>query len=74
MTAVAISTRQTVVSDDVARDPRYLTALDSTGSELIVPATRRRWRPHPGRLNRRLTAELVVDLNKIDHARTRSHP
>ena len=26
-----------VVSNDVARDPRYLTALASTGSELIVP-------------------------------------
>jgi putative methionine-R-sulfoxide reductase with GAF domain len=26
-----------VISNDVATDPRYLTALDSTGSELIVP-------------------------------------
>jgi L-methionine (R)-S-oxide reductase len=37
LTGAAISTRETVVSNDVARDPRYLTALDSTGSELIVP-------------------------------------
>ena len=37
LTAVAISTRETVVSNDVARDPRYLTALASTGSELIAP-------------------------------------
>jgi L-methionine (R)-S-oxide reductase len=37
LTAAAISTRETVVSNDVARDPRYLTALASTGSELIVP-------------------------------------
>jgi L-methionine (R)-S-oxide reductase len=29
--------RATVVSNDVARDPRYLTALASTGSEMIVP-------------------------------------
>jgi putative methionine-R-sulfoxide reductase with GAF domain len=37
LTGAAISTRETVVSNDVARDPRYLTALASTGSELIVP-------------------------------------
>jgi L-methionine (R)-S-oxide reductase len=33
----AISTGETVVSNDVTLDPRYLTALPSTGSELIVP-------------------------------------
>jgi GAF domain-containing protein len=37
LTAAAIATHETVVSNDVARDPRYLTALASTGSELIVP-------------------------------------
>ena len=37
LTAAAINTREIVVSNDVARDPRYLTALASTGSELIVP-------------------------------------
>jgi L-methionine (R)-S-oxide reductase len=37
LTGAAISTRATVVSNDVARDPRYLTALASTGSELVVP-------------------------------------
>jgi L-methionine (R)-S-oxide reductase len=37
LTGAAISTRETVVSNDVARDPRYLTALATTGSELIVP-------------------------------------
>ena len=37
LTGVAISTRATVVSNDVANDPRYLTALASTGSEIIVP-------------------------------------
>lgn len=37
LTGAAVSTRETVVSNDVARDPRYLTALESTGSELIVP-------------------------------------
>jgi L-methionine (R)-S-oxide reductase len=37
LTGAAISARGTVVSNDVARDPRYLTALASTGSEMIVP-------------------------------------
>jgi L-methionine (R)-S-oxide reductase len=37
LTGAAIKTRETVVSNDVASDPRYLTALQSTGSELIVP-------------------------------------
>jgi putative methionine-R-sulfoxide reductase with GAF domain/GNAT superfamily N-acetyltransferase len=37
LTGAAISVRATVVSNDVARDPRYLTALASTGSEMIVP-------------------------------------
>ena len=37
LTGSAISTHEAVVSNDVARDPRYLTALASTGSELIVP-------------------------------------
>jgi putative methionine-R-sulfoxide reductase with GAF domain len=33
----AVRTRATVISNDVARDPRYLTAFVSTGSEMIVP-------------------------------------
>lgn len=37
LTGAAIASRATVVSNDVARDPRYLTALESTGSELIAP-------------------------------------
>jgi L-methionine (R)-S-oxide reductase len=37
LTGAAIKARETVVANDVARDPRYLTALASTGSELIVP-------------------------------------
>jgi GAF domain-containing protein len=37
LTGAAITTRATVLSNDVANDPRYLTALASTGSELIVP-------------------------------------
>ena len=37
LAGAAIDSRETVVSNDVARDPRYLTALASTGSELIVP-------------------------------------
>ena len=37
LTGAAISARETVVSNDVAGDARYLTALVSTGSEMIVP-------------------------------------
>jgi L-methionine (R)-S-oxide reductase len=37
LSGAAINTRETVFANDVARDPRYLTALPSTGSELIVP-------------------------------------
>lgn len=59
LTGAAIRERETVVSNDVARDPRYLTALASTGSEMIVPVivgesgwnTRRRRRAH-GRVQR----------------------
>jgi L-methionine (R)-S-oxide reductase len=37
LTAVAIQTREPVVVNDVASDPRYLAALAGTGSEMIVP-------------------------------------
>lgn len=37
LTGAAIRSRSTVVSNDVANDPRYLTNQESTGSELIVP-------------------------------------
>ena len=37
LTSAVIDSRTTVVSNDVASDPRYLAALQSTGSELIVP-------------------------------------
>lgn len=37
LTGAAISQQATVISNDVARDPRYLVALESTGSEMIVP-------------------------------------
>lgn len=37
LTSAAIGSQTAVVSNDVANDPRYLTALDSTGSEMIVP-------------------------------------
>jgi putative methionine-R-sulfoxide reductase with GAF domain len=33
----AVRTRTTVISNDVAHDSRYLTAFESTGSEMIVP-------------------------------------
>jgi len=37
LTASAISFRKTINVGDVASDPRYLTALGSTRSEIIVP-------------------------------------
>jgi putative methionine-R-sulfoxide reductase with GAF domain len=37
LTGAAIESGRSVLSNDVANDPRYLTALGSTGSELIVP-------------------------------------
>jgi GAF domain-containing protein len=37
LTAEAVATGRSVVCNDVAADPRYLTALESTGSEIIVP-------------------------------------
>jgi putative methionine-R-sulfoxide reductase with GAF domain len=33
----AVRTRATVTSNDVANDPRYLSAFESTASEMIVP-------------------------------------
>jgi L-methionine (R)-S-oxide reductase len=44
LTGAAIRSRSTVVSNDVANDPRYLTNQESTGSELIVPVL------HKGRI------------------------
>jgi GAF domain-containing protein len=37
LTSHAIRTRTVAVSNDVARDPRYLANQDDSGSELIVP-------------------------------------
>ncbi len=37
LTGAAILSRSTVLSNDVANDPRYLTNQETTGSELIVP-------------------------------------
>lgn len=33
----AVATRGTVISNDVANDPRYLTAFGTTRSEIIIP-------------------------------------
>jgi L-methionine (R)-S-oxide reductase len=55
LTRTAIRSRETVVSNDVASDPRYLTNQDSTGSELIVPV---------------LLAGRVVGTLDIEDART----
>jgi len=37
LTGAAIRSRSSIVSDDVAKDPRYLTTFGSTRSEMIVP-------------------------------------
>lgn len=37
LTSAAITTKAPVVVQDVSKDPRYLTAFESTGSEAIFP-------------------------------------
>jgi L-methionine (R)-S-oxide reductase len=37
LNGVAVNTRDAVISQDVANDPRYLTAFATTGSEAIFP-------------------------------------
>ena len=37
LNGVAVATKQPVISQDVASDPRYLTAFATTGSEAIFP-------------------------------------
>jgi len=37
LSSQAVASRSTVVSNDVTKDPRYLTAFGSTQSEIIVP-------------------------------------
>jgi putative methionine-R-sulfoxide reductase with GAF domain len=37
LTSAALRERKTVIVGDVANEPRYLTALGSTASEMIVP-------------------------------------
>ncbi len=37
LNGAAVSSRSTVVVDDVANDPRYLTTFGSTQSEIVVP-------------------------------------
>jgi GAF domain-containing protein len=37
LTAAAVTSKETVICNDVANDSRYLTALKSTGSEVVVP-------------------------------------
>jgi L-methionine (R)-S-oxide reductase len=37
LTGAAIEGRAAIVSNDVENDPRYLTTLETTGSEMIVP-------------------------------------
>ena len=40
LSGAAVKNGRTVIANDVARDSRYLTTLDSTGAEMIVPVTK----------------------------------
>ena len=66
LTGAAIRSGSTVVSNDVATDPRYLTNQDTTGSELIVPiliaGRRRRDARHRGPSNERLRGERCAPV------------
>lgn len=55
LTGAAIRSRNSIISNDVGNEPRYLTALESTGSELIVPV---------------LSDERVVGTLDVEDART----
>ncbi|HJP61554.1 MAG TPA: GAF domain-containing protein [Gemmatimonadaceae bacterium] len=37
LNGAAVSTRKAVIANDVSRDPRYLTTLGGTRSEMVVP-------------------------------------
>jgi len=37
LNGAAVTTRSAVIANDVGRDPRYLTTLGSTRSEMVVP-------------------------------------
>lgn len=56
LTAEAVATGCSVVCNDVAADPRYLTALESTGSEIIVPVV----------AAGRVTGTLDVESDRLD--------
>lgn len=51
LTGVVVAMGESVVSNDVARDPRYLTAFSSTCSEMIVPVFDRRTRTVVGTID-----------------------
>jgi L-methionine (R)-S-oxide reductase len=56
LTSHAITTRSTVVSNDVASDPRYLSNQDDSGSELIVPVL----------FDDRVVGTLDVESDRVD--------
>ncbi|HJP86769.1 MAG TPA: GAF domain-containing protein [Gemmatimonadaceae bacterium] len=39
LSGAAVKTRRTVIANDVSKDPRYLSTLDTTGAEMIVPTS-----------------------------------
>ena len=51
LTGAVVTMGETVVSNDVAIDPRYLTAFSSTRSEMIVPVIDRRTRAVVGTID-----------------------
>jgi L-methionine (R)-S-oxide reductase len=56
LTSHAITTARTVVSKDVASDPRYLSNQDDSGSELIVPVV----------VGDRVVGTLDVESDRVD--------
>ena len=58
LSGAAVASRETVVADDVSKDPRYLTAFGSTRSEIIVPVVDR-----PGR---KVVGTIDVESEQVD--------
>jgi putative methionine-R-sulfoxide reductase with GAF domain len=55
LTSHAVATRSPALSNDVARDPRYLSNQDDSGSELIIPIL----------LGERVVGTLDVESDRI---------
>ncbi len=58
LSSSAVASGKTVVVGDVSKDPRYLTAFDSTRSEIIVPVL--------GRTGRKVVGAIDVESDRVD--------